>query len=514
MVYRLIFLSGAQQGRRITVEQAPMVIGRSPDAAIILDDNEVALRHAVIEHRKDGLHIADLGTMNRILVNGREVRQCWLKHGDEVEIGRTRFLVQAVVPAEVGLPDTARLRRRRRLQGLAVLAAGLFVAFLVARWLASRRVAAPGPPAELKMAAEAPAPRTDMAQTRIPAQSGALVTNESAEGLSGGDALIHVLPVAEELRSMRADLLDIREKVQELVTRPASSGIVTAPLTAVTAEPPALSTGGRGEFLESEKRAESMLQEARELAAAGKLAEADRVLASIQQLTPDFLPAYEERALVCERRGLLGDAMEQWLEIIDRTADGTLYEKATAEYLRLERMEAKLPPLGRLIHISSLEQQRFQESDEFAEMRVLNIGLAPSKGDFDIDAEGVTVEVFFFDRDAISGAVVPARVAVPRTVLRVSAPWQRGEEKKVVASYVVKKGPREREPGADARTQYYGYVVRVFYHGELQDEDARPKGLLRRETGKATVNAKQLEHSAGGPTAVTGKDPGLPGRGD
>ncbi|HMP74152.1 MAG TPA: FHA domain-containing protein, partial [Kiritimatiellia bacterium] len=104
MIYRLIIITGPLKGQRVTIDPEPMTIGRDPESTLVLPDDEAALKHAVIEHRDDGLFIRDLGSMHKIIVNKREVSSARIKHGDTLEIGRTRFLVQAVVKAEVNPP--------------------------------------------------------------------------------------------------------------------------------------------------------------------------------------------------------------------------------------------------------------------------------------------------------------------------------------------------------------------------------------------------------------------------
>lgn len=112
MIYRLIALTGPLKGNRITVEQEPMTIGRDPDCTVCIADNDVAGKHAVVEHSEEhGLLIRDLGSMNKILVNKHEVRELRLQHGDIIEIGRTRFLVQAAVEADVKQADVPVARR-------------------------------------------------------------------------------------------------------------------------------------------------------------------------------------------------------------------------------------------------------------------------------------------------------------------------------------------------------------------------------------------------------------------
>ena len=88
MIYRLIFLSGPRTGERITITEEPMVVGRDADCAVTVPDLEVARKHAALQQKDDELFIRDLGSMNRILVNKREVREGRLKHGDEIELGR------------------------------------------------------------------------------------------------------------------------------------------------------------------------------------------------------------------------------------------------------------------------------------------------------------------------------------------------------------------------------------------------------------------------------------------
>ena len=86
MIYRLIVLTGPLKGQRITVDPEPMTIGRQEECDIQLPDNEVALHHARLEHRGAELFIRDLGSMNKVILNKREVQETRLKHGDILEL--------------------------------------------------------------------------------------------------------------------------------------------------------------------------------------------------------------------------------------------------------------------------------------------------------------------------------------------------------------------------------------------------------------------------------------------
>ncbi len=237
MIYRLIVLTGPLTGQRITIEQSPMTLGREADCTVPLPDPEAALKHAVIEHRPDsGLRIRDLGSMNRILVNNREVREARLKHGDEIELGRTRFVVQAIVQAEVA-PEP----RRRRGPGLPLVLGAILV--LAIGVVAS--IWRPGgvPPPAAKPAAS-PAPAVTAAAPVVEAPVPVLT-------LPAGD---EEPPVGDRIREMRQEIDGLRETMQEIAERPltitnvlvAASSPSNAPvIVVVTATPPAAAETSR-----------------------------------------------------------------------------------------------------------------------------------------------------------------------------------------------------------------------------------------------------------------------------
>ena len=94
------------------------------------------------------------------------------------------------------------------------------------------------------------------------------------------------------------------------------------------------------------------------------------------------------------------------------------------------------------------------------------------------------VEVVFFDRDQDGGKVEVSRVPSPKKGLAVDGEWADATEQTLSALYMVPKGfRRAEEQKRGAKTQYYGFDVRVFYQGALQDEEAFPESLLERSRG-------------------------------
>lgn len=89
---RLLVTNGPQVGMAAEVDQAGtyVVIGRSADCAIVLDDDFVSTRHARVVNGETGLYLEDLGSTNGTYVNGRRITApTSVGTEDEIRIGRT-----------------------------------------------------------------------------------------------------------------------------------------------------------------------------------------------------------------------------------------------------------------------------------------------------------------------------------------------------------------------------------------------------------------------------------------
>ena len=89
----LIVISGNSIGKMFKLAGA-MVIGRSVDCAICLDDSGVSREHARIEQRAQGeVWIADLGSTNgTYFLDGRRIDRHELRDGDKIRIGPEAIL--------------------------------------------------------------------------------------------------------------------------------------------------------------------------------------------------------------------------------------------------------------------------------------------------------------------------------------------------------------------------------------------------------------------------------------
>ena len=83
-------LEGANAGETISLDLAPLLIGRGSDAAIRLDDDYVSTRHARIAASGDQWFVEDLGSTNGTYIGASRLTQpTTLQLGTQVRIGKT-----------------------------------------------------------------------------------------------------------------------------------------------------------------------------------------------------------------------------------------------------------------------------------------------------------------------------------------------------------------------------------------------------------------------------------------
>ena len=88
----LVIRSGGNRtGQSFPLQGERMMIGRSPDAAIFLDDVTVSRDHAVLVRRSGAWFLDDSGSLNGTYVNRRRVDSHRLEDGDELQIGKYKL---------------------------------------------------------------------------------------------------------------------------------------------------------------------------------------------------------------------------------------------------------------------------------------------------------------------------------------------------------------------------------------------------------------------------------------
>jgi FHA domain-containing protein len=82
--------------REITLDGAPLTIGRASDNGLVINDSRVSRHHARLQARRGTLVFTDLESTNGSRVNGSRVAEVALGEGDRIEIGDTVLVVESV----------------------------------------------------------------------------------------------------------------------------------------------------------------------------------------------------------------------------------------------------------------------------------------------------------------------------------------------------------------------------------------------------------------------------------
>ncbi len=102
----LEIVEGPDAGRRVVLDR-PIVVGRSPDAGLVLEDGEVSRHHARVSPATDGSAVVeDLGSANGTFVNQNELYgPARLDPGDELLVGVT--VIEVRTAAQVAAQPSA-----------------------------------------------------------------------------------------------------------------------------------------------------------------------------------------------------------------------------------------------------------------------------------------------------------------------------------------------------------------------------------------------------------------------
>ncbi len=84
-------LEGYVAGQVIAVPDHGMRIGQRRDNDLVLEDPTVSRQHAELQPRDDGLHLVDLESTNGTFVNGIQISDVVLHHGDAIQMGDCVF---------------------------------------------------------------------------------------------------------------------------------------------------------------------------------------------------------------------------------------------------------------------------------------------------------------------------------------------------------------------------------------------------------------------------------------
>lgn len=88
----LIGVGGEVEGRHYHVGERIVTIGRKPANFIQITDRDSSRTHCNLRPSPNGLRLSDLNSQNGTFVNGMPARDQEIVDGDEIRIGKARFL--------------------------------------------------------------------------------------------------------------------------------------------------------------------------------------------------------------------------------------------------------------------------------------------------------------------------------------------------------------------------------------------------------------------------------------
>lgn len=88
----LISTRGPLSGSRYLLDEDELTVGRDPHEDIMLDDGTVSRSHAVFKRIEGRYHVEDRRSLNGTYVNRERVEDTVLRNGDEIMIGKYRFV--------------------------------------------------------------------------------------------------------------------------------------------------------------------------------------------------------------------------------------------------------------------------------------------------------------------------------------------------------------------------------------------------------------------------------------
>ena len=80
-------LAEGPPAKKLELHKGTAIIGRNEACDIILADVQVSRRHCILQITPQGLRFRDLNSSNGIMVNGKRLKEGFLKVGDKLKIG-------------------------------------------------------------------------------------------------------------------------------------------------------------------------------------------------------------------------------------------------------------------------------------------------------------------------------------------------------------------------------------------------------------------------------------------
>ncbi|MEI8268874.1 MAG: DUF3662 and FHA domain-containing protein [Acidimicrobiaceae bacterium] len=81
-------------GRSFAIGDRPLIIGRSPDVDVVINDTNTSRRHAEVWKTSEGIAVRDLQSTNGTYVNGHKITAVSLSPRDDITVGLVHFRIE------------------------------------------------------------------------------------------------------------------------------------------------------------------------------------------------------------------------------------------------------------------------------------------------------------------------------------------------------------------------------------------------------------------------------------
>lgn len=88
----ILFQQGPLFGKMVLLQTGSVVLGRSADADITIDDEGISRRHVRLDYKKGKTIITDMGSTNGTYVNGERIAETELQHEDKIQLSSSTLI--------------------------------------------------------------------------------------------------------------------------------------------------------------------------------------------------------------------------------------------------------------------------------------------------------------------------------------------------------------------------------------------------------------------------------------
>lgn len=120
----------------------PLVIGRTPDNDLQIDNLAVSTHHAHVFYEENQLWVEDLGSLNGTFLNDQRVKRAPLKDGDNITIGKHHVAVE--VSGEISSTQVLPMETPRKIPAVPKVEETVVLATKKQREMVQQTVARPG----------------------------------------------------------------------------------------------------------------------------------------------------------------------------------------------------------------------------------------------------------------------------------------------------------------------------------------------------------------------------------